>query len=415
MRVWSRRRLLGVAAAGAAAAVVRRVPLLATPRLGVAEGRAEFDPWLEIDAEALRRNVAEVSRLVDGRPIFAVVKNNAYGLGLETVGPLLDPLPAVAGLAVVKTDEAIRLRDAGVRKPVLVMGLVSEAEALDLVRREVRLAPFAPDAGPWLSRIATRVGRSVPVHLYLDTGMNRLGMPYYRAVPWIKDLAGRREVTIEGTFMSFTEDLAFDPEQLQRFRALAHELRGSGVPLGKLHAASSHGLFFRRDAYLDMVRPGLALYGAFPSGAAELGLAGLAPVFRLKARVVDVQPLRTGDSAGYDRAYTATQPTWIAIVPAGHADGYPRAAVKGCRVLIRDRLYPVIAAVSASHTIVELGDEKTVEVGDEATLVGPDRPEITPNGVAQRAGVSVYDILMHLSALLPKTGGGTGSPRPGGR
>ncbi|MBI2535717.1 MAG: alanine racemase [Gemmatimonadetes bacterium] len=193
-----------------------------------------------------------------------------------------------------------------------------------------------------------------------------------------------------------------DPEQLQRFRALAHELRGSGVQLGKLHAASSHGLFFRREAYLDMVRPGLVLYGAYPSGAAELELAQLAPAFRLKARVVDGQQLRTGDSASYDRAYTASKPTWIAILPAGHADGYPRGAVKGCQVLIRNRLYPVIAAVSASHTIVEVGDLQTVEVGDEATLVGPDRPEITPNAVAQRAGVSVYDVLMHLSALLPK-------------
>jgi alanine racemase len=151
-----------------------------------------------------------------------------------------------------------------------------------------------------------------------------------------------------------------------------------------------------------MVRPGLALYGAYPAGTADLGLVQLTPAFRFKARVVDVQQLRAGDSASYDRAYTASKPTWIAILPAGHGDGYPRAAVKGCQVLIRDRLYPVIAAVSASHTIVEVGDQQAVEVGDEATLVGPDRPEITPNGVAQRAGVSVYDILMHLSSLLPK-------------
>ena len=402
MSVWSRRRLLGVAAASAAAALTRRFPVLAAPRPASVTDRGEYEPWLEIDAAALRRNVAEVSRLVEGRPILAVVKNNAYGLGLETVGPLLDPLPAIAGLAVVKADEAIRLKDAGVQKAVLVMGLVSESEAVELARRDVRLAPFARDAGDQLTRISRRLGRSVPVHLYLDTGMNRLGMPYYRAAPWIRDLAARPELTIEGTFMSFTEDLAFDPEQLQRFRDLADGLQRSGVKLGRLHAASSHGLFLRRDAYLDMVRPGLALYGAYPSGTAELGLAQLAPVFRLKARVVDVQQLRSGDSASYDRAYTASKPTWIAIIPAGHADGYPRGAVKGCQVLIGERLYPVIAAVSASHTIVEVGDQQTVEVGDEATLVGPDRPEITPNGVAQRAGVSVYDILMHLSALLPK-------------
>lgn len=402
MRQWTRRRFLGAVGSAAALAAAGRARGAALPTLGARAAPETFDPWLEIDPSAFRHNIAELSRLIQGRPIFGVIKNNAYGLGLETVGPLLDGLPEIAGLAVVKTSEALRLRDAGVMKPVLVMGLVSESEALELAQRDVRLAPFAPDAGEVLARVAQRVGKPVPVHLYLDTGMNRLGMPYHRAAPWVQDLARRSEVRIEGTFMSFTEDQAFDPEQLQRFRDLTDGLRRAGVPLGKLHAASSHGLFFRRDGYLDMVRPGLALYGAYPSGAAQLGLVRLTPVFRLKARVVDVQRLRAGDSASYDRAYTASRPTWIAIIPCGHADGYPRDATKGGQVLIRDRLYPVIAEVSASHTIVELGDEQTVDVGDEATLVGPDRPEITPNAVAARAGVSVYDVLMHLSALLPK-------------
>lgn len=402
MSGWTRRRFLGAAGAAAALAGAGRLPGSVLPSLGVRVPPQGYDPWIEIDPSAFRRNVAELARLVQGRPIFGVIKNNAYGLGLETVGPLLDPLPEIAGLAVVKTSEAIRLRDAGVSKPVLVMGLVSQSEALELARRDVRLAPFAPDAGEVLARVARGVGKPVPVHLYLDTGMNRLGMPDYRAAPWVTDLARRDAVRIEGAFMSFTEDQSFDPEQLRRFRELTGRLRQAGVPLGRLHAASSHGLFFRRDGYLDMVRPGLALYGAYPSGAAPLGLVQLAPVFRLKARVVDVQQLRAGDSASYDRAYTATRPTWIAVIPCGHADGYPRGATKGCQVLIRDRLYPVIAEVSASHTIVELGEGKTVDAGDEATLVGPDRAEITPNAVAGRAGVSVYDVLMHLSALLPK-------------
>ncbi len=370
-------------------------------RVALRGAAGAYDPWLELDPAALRHNVAEVARLVGNRPILGVVKNNAYGLGLEAVGPLLDRLPGIAGLAVVKADEAIRLRDAGVRKPILVMGLVSEEEGVELVRRGVRLAPFAQDAGEQLGRIASRTGQPVPVHLYLDTGMNRLGMPYYRAGPWVRALAARPEVAIEGTFMSFTEDPAFDPEQLRRFQDWAAACRGAGVPLGKLHAASSHGLFFVRDGYLDMVRPGLVLYGAYPARAAALELLALKPAFRLRARVVDVQQLRPGDSVSYDRPYTASRPTWVAILPVGHADGYPRGAVKGCQVLVGERLYPVIAAVSASHTILELGDQKTVEVGEVATLVGPDRPEITPNAVAERAGLSVYDILMHLSALLP--------------
>ena len=360
-----------------------------------------YDPWLEIDASAIRHNVREIARVCGGRPILAVVKNNAYGLGLTTVGPILDPLREIVGLAVVKTDQAIALRDAGVKKPVLLMGLFAEAHGEELVARQIRLTPFTDGIDEQLARLARRFGRQIPVHLYLDTGMSRLGMSFRRALPWIERLANLDGVRIEGTFMGFTEE-EFDTEQLARFLAVARDARERDLHLGRLHAASSHALFFRPDASLDMVRPGLALYGAYPAGAQETGLASLQPAVRLRARVVRVELIDTGDGVSYGRNYIAKQPTWIATLPVGHADGYPRGAVNGCEVLIGGRLYPVIGAVSASHTIVEVGDRKTVEVGDEATLVGPDDAAIHPNAVAQRAEVSVYDVLMHLSAGLPK-------------
>lgn len=294
------------------------------------------------------------------------------------------------------------MRDAGVRKPVLLMGLASDEEAAELVARDVRLGVFTDGAPDLLRRLAGRFNRPIPVHLDVDTGMSRVGMPYHRALSWIAALTESRAATVEGTFMTFTEDDEFDPEQLRRFLDVARQARQRRLPLGRLHAASSHALFLLPDAYLDMLRPGLALYGAYPGEVRDRAVAGLRPAFRLRARVVRVEQLRAGDSVSYGRTYVAEAPTWIATLPVGHSDGYPRSAVKGCEVLIGDRLYRVIGAVSASHAIVELGPEKTVEVSDEATLVGPDRPEILPNTVAERAGVSVYDILMHLSPLLPK-------------
>ena len=161
-------------------------------------------------------------------------------------------------------------------------------------------------------------------------------------------------------------------------------------------------MFFRPNAFLDMVRPGLVLYGAYPSGGMATNLANLRPAFRLHARVVRVERLETGDGVNYGRNYIATRPTWVATLPIGHADGYPRDAVNGCEVLIGDGLYKVIGAVSASHTVVELGNEKRVEIGDVATLIGPENPAVYPNTIAERAGISVYDVLMHLSARLPK-------------
>lgn len=333
---------------------------------------------------------------------MAVVKNNAYGLGLTTVGPVLDALDEVTGLAVVKADEALALRDAGVTKPILLMGRWADDEALELVNRDVRLTPFSEDDGDRLSALARRLGRRVPVHLYLDTGMSRLGVPFRRAIPWVSALLGRGNVTVEGTFMTFTEMDDVDPEQLQRFLDVARAARERGLDLGRLHAASSHGIFFREGGLLDLVRPGLVLYGAYPEHAAQTGRAELVPAVRLCARVVRVEQLQAGDGVSYGHNYVAERPTWVATLPAGHADGYPRRAVQGCEVMINDRLYPVIGAVSASHTIVEVGPEQTVTVGDQATLVGPDHPVVHPNFVAERAGVSVYDVLMHLSARLPR-------------
>jgi alanine racemase len=361
-----------------------------------------FDPVLEVDGAAIRHNVAEVSRLCSGRPILAVVKNNGYGLGVSNVGRILDGIDAVAGLAVVKADEAIALRDTGVRKPVLLMGLFSEAEGAELAARNIHLAPYTEGIHRTLARYAETLAREIPVHIYLDTGMNRVGVPFRRAIPWIVALANQAGVRIDGTFMCFAEDDAFDSEQMRRFMNVASAARNRGVDLGQLHAASTHGVFFRPNALLDMVRPGLALYGAYPAGASGLGLAKLHVAFSLRCRVVRVERLEAGDGVSYGQNYVAEHPTWVATLPVGHADGYPRGAVNGCEVLIGGRLFKVIGAVSASHTIVELGAEEAVEIGAEATLIGADVPAVYPNTIAERAEISVYDILMHLSARLSK-------------
>lgn len=418
----SRRGFLGAAAAGVAP-LLARAPASAAedasasatspgrpasthaagPALRTASAGHGFGPRIEVDPDALRHNAAEVARLTGGRPIMAVVKNNAYGLGLGLVAPVLEAVPEVRGFAVVTPEAALALREAGVRKPVLLMGMASDEEARDLVARDVRLSLYTDDAPGRASRLAASGAGPVTAHLYLDTGLGRMGVPYHRALPWLEALAGAPGLRVEGTFMAFTEDPEFDPEQLRRFVELAGAAREAGLPVGRLHAASSNGVFHLPDAHLDLVRPGIALFGSYPSRPEEeRAMATLRPAFRLRARVVRVERLRVGDGVSYGRNYVATRPTWTATLPVGHADGYPRSAVEGAKVLIGGRLHPVIGAVSASHTVVELGEERAAEVGDVATLVGPDRPEIHPDALAAAAGVSVYDVLMHMGAHLPR-------------
>jgi alanine racemase len=374
-------------------------------RLGAQSGRPEtgtsFDPWVEIRVDHLRHNVAEVARRVGGRPILAVAKNNGYGLGVANVARALDPLEAIAGIAVVKLDEALAIRSAGVRKPVLLMGPVDEGGLADAVEHDIMPMVYTP-IGPALERIATARGRPVPIHVCVDTGIGRVGVPVRDAAPLVRDLAGRRSVAIRGLMMTFTEDSELDREQIRRFDALFDVLKKDGLSLGARHAASSFALFQHPDAFFDMVRPGMAIYGVYSEPPfRKTGVLELRPAVSLKTRVAYVKRLETGDTAGYERAYVAKAPVWLATLPVGHADGLPRVAAKGGRVRIGDRLYPIIASVSASHTIVEIGSEGRVRAGDVATIFDW-QDGSRPEDLAESCGSSVYDLLMHLNPLLPR-------------
>lgn len=413
------RRALVRAAAGAAGAVAlsafgaspaRGLPSDSEPSdlmpagqlSSIVQDHQSFDPWIEIDRAAFQHNVREASRLAGGRPIIAVVKNNAYGLGDAVVGPLLADCKEVSGLACVRVAEAVSLREAGVKKPILNMAEVSEQETEVLVRHGVTSSVWLDDAPERMARIAKRLGKPVPLELCMDVGMGREGMPDYRGQAWLETLCRQSSVRVEGTYMMFAHHMPFAPEQLGRFMTLVQAAQTKGLQLGRLHASPTFELFLYPDAHLDAVRPGNALFGNYPSAPGVKDQAKLKSVFRLKARISRLEQLRPGDSASFRREYVATKPTWVAMLPIGHTDGYPGTAANTCKVLIGGRLYPVVSVVASAHTIIEIGDEKTVNVGDVATLIGPDHPEIDPQYIAEKTGVRFLLLITKFNARLPR-------------
>jgi len=301
----------------------------------------------------------------------------------------------------VKFHEAMSLRDAGIRKPILLLGPFDESNLHDAAARQIMPMVYTPQ-GAALDKVAAKTQRAVPLHICVDTGIGRVGVPYYQAAPLIRDLAARKSVQIQGTMMTFTEDAELDKEQIRRFNETCATVESEGIKLGKKHAASSFALFQHADAFFDMVRPGMALYGIYPENELRnTGVLDLRPALSLKGRVIYAKKLRKGDSAGYNRAYIAKEDVWVATIPVGHADGWPRIAPKGAKVRIGDALYPVVAAVSASHSIVEIGNEERVKIGDVVTCFdwqAGSRPE----DISEACGASVYDLTMHLSPLLPR-------------
>jgi alanine racemase len=392
----SRRKFLQASAAAPAAGVFATAGAIVQPVRD-----SSFDPWVEISAANFRHNASEVYRRNGGRPILAVIKNNGYGAGVANVARILEPLAPTAGFAVVKLHEAAALRDAGIKKPVLLMGPFDIKELPDIVAQDIMPMVYTP-IGDAIDAAAARAGRAVTMHVCIDTGIGRVGVPFRGAPALVRDLAARKSVAIAGTMMTFTEDEAFDNEQLRRFNTIVVDLKNSGVSVGRLHAASSFALFQHPDSFLDMVRPGMALMGVYSEQKFRTtGIMDLRPGVSLKARVAYVKKLEAGDSAGYERAYRAERPVWIATLPTGHADGLPRNAAQGGRVKIRGQLYPIVASLSASHTIVEIGDERRVDIGDIATYFDAESGS-RPEDFAASCNASVYDLLMHLHADLPR-------------
>jgi alanine racemase len=388
--------------AGAPAASGASSPATGPATPSEASGRhSAFDPWVDVRTDHLRHNLAEIGRRVEGRPVLAVIKNNGYGAGVVNAARALEGQPGLAGFAVVKLHEAVTLRDAGIEAPVLLMGPFDETDLDEIVARRIMPMVYTP-MGDQLDRVSAKHQRAIDLHVCVDTGIGRVGVPHRVAKPLIEDLARRSPVKIDGIMMTFTEDQEFDAEQLRRFEALTTALTAAGVLVGRRHAASSFALFQRPLSFLDMVRPGMAVFGVYSEPPfRDAGVLDLRPAMALKARVAYVKQLQPGDGAGYNRAYVASTPTWIATLPLGHVDGLPRGLVKGGRARVGHRLYPFIGSVSASHSMLEIGAEPTVAIGDEVTVFdwqAGSRPE----DLGGATGSSVYDLTMHLNPLLPR-------------
>ena len=304
-------------------------------------------------------------------------------------------------MAVVKLHEAVALRDAGVRKQVLLMGPFDEANLEEMVARDIMPMVYTP-IGDALDRVAAKLQKTIPIHVCLDTGMGRVGVPVRDAVALVRDLAARPAVSIAGLQTTMSEDAELDPMQIERLQGVGSTLRGEGVDVGRLHAASSFALFEQPSAFLDMVRVGMAIFGVYSEPPFRgMGILDLRPAVAMRARVAYVKQLRRGETAGYGRAYQAENDVWIATLPIGHVDGLPRAAANGGHLTIGGTRFPIIAAISASHTMVEIGAEGRVQIGDEVTVFDW-KDGSRPEDLAAEFNGSVYDLTMHLGPLMAR-------------
>jgi alanine racemase len=360
-----------------------------------------YDPWIELNFKNLGWNFKQIRKLARV-PVMAVVKANAYGHGLFEVSKFLEE-QGVDYLMVGKLQEAFILREKGITCPILNFGRFHPDQANEIIKQDISQSVFDQDVKS-LSQAALKLNKKAKAHIHVDTGMGRMGISFRKALPYIKTAASLEGVLIQGISTTLTEDNDFDHVQLNRFAHLCGKAEKTGISLGLKHAASSDGVLELPSSHLDMVRPGITLYGYYPSEKTRKEhKLGLKPVLQLKARVAVVKELQKGDSLSYHRKYTAQKKEKVAIIPVGYSDGCPVNIVDKAHVLIREKRFPLIAAITANHAVVLLDDNSKITVGDEVVLIGKQGSEaISSEDIASWAEVSSYKILIHLNPHLPK-------------
>jgi len=395
-----RRRFLKVAGAAplGLSFKIGKPAAFASPKLV----RNYLDPWLEIDLNAISWNLNQVRACVQNRPVMAVIKAFAYGHGLVRIGKFLQK-QKIHSLAVGKVWEALKLREAGINVPILNFGPFSPAKAEELVHSDISQSVYT-DAVDYLAKSAHKFGKKAKVHILIDTGLGRVGVPFRQASSFIKKVANMPDISLDGLFTAFTEDKEFDKVQLQRFLKICKAAKTQGIRIGLRHANSSAGILSFPQANLDMVRPGICIYGHYPSTKEfQARHIDLKPALSLKTRVAYVKKLQPGDSVSYHRKFTAKKETLVATLPIGYSDGYSPQVTDNGKAIIHGRRWPMVAPATANHIIVNITGGENIKIGDEAVLIGSQgTSEINAEEVAEWAGTSVYKILIALNPMLPK-------------
>jgi alanine racemase len=364
--------------------------------------RGFADPRIEVKLDHLRLNFSQLKNRVKV-PVMAVVKANAYGHGLVETSRALEKAGAHS-LMVGKLEEAVTLRQAGIGCPILNFGPFDRRDGGEIVRLKISQAVFTGEAA-YLEEAAAAAGGTASVHVDIDTGMGRTGVAPGEALPLIEKISSFPHLKIEGVCTTLTEDPEFDKEQLRRFLEVCAAAKAKGISLGLRHAASSAAVFYSSEFTLDMIRPGITLYGYYPNARTRAsGVLGLKPALKLSARISFIKELAPGETYSYLRAYKAESRTRVATVGIGYSDGYPFLFGGKVQALIRNKKFPVLEAITANHTMVGLGVDREVRVGDEVTLIDPDRSAgLAADDLAGPTGIGDYKILIGLNPLLPRT------------
>jgi alanine racemase len=376
--------------------------------------------WAEVDLKAYAHNIRELRRIANPQArLMAVVKANGYGHGaVEAARTAL--VNGAAALGVARVHEAVQLREAGLEAPILIFGY-SALESVDtLIDFELIQTVYSARTAEALSAQAGRRGKKIKIHIKVDSGMGRLGLllgdvagsrpekdaaaACLQDVGTISRLAG---LEVEGIFTHFatadSADKSYANTQLERFINFLAILRREGLSPPIAHAANSGALIDMPDSHLDMVRPGIATYGLYPSHEVNKNKVDLIPVMTLKGRIIHLKKVPAGFSISYGSTYKTEKDTTIATVPIGYADGLNRLLSSAGHMLVAGQKIPIVGRVCMDLTMLDIGELAGLEIGDEVVVFGQQKnATITADESASKINTINYEIVTSITSRVPR-------------
>ncbi len=361
--------------------------------------------WIEVDLGRILRNLDRVrAKIGTFTRVMAVVKANAYGHGIAPVSQALQG--KVDYLGIGSLAEAAMLREQGVTTPLFLFGRLLPEEISTALQINLVLTVSSFEEARAISEASARMGKKTTVHVKVDTGMGRFGIPLGVAQGEIEKIAFLPSLQLEGIYTHFPAAERFpddlETKQLNDFETLIQDLRRKKITFSLRHAANSAGALRFKSNLLNMVRLGISLYGIYPHSSFR-GEIDLEPALELKSRVVFIKRLSPGDSVSYGREFVAKEATTIAVIPTGYAHGYPVHLSGKGEVLCRGKRFRIAGRVCMDSLMIDLGPSPEVEVGDPVTLLGASgEEEILAEELASLAGTIPYEIVTRLETRIPR-------------
>ena len=361
----------------------------------------------EIDRQALRYNFDGIKKKVGTDvKIMGIVKANAYGHGMIEVASTLVDF-GIDHLGAGFLEEGITLREKGVRVPILVLGGVLGNQVRQFLEYDLEITVSSIEIAERIEHeIQSNGGMKAKVHLKIDTGMERIGVRAENALQFVEKVCRLKHLEVVGIYSHFAtsdeKDKSFASEQLDRFRTLLDTLHNRGIEIPLRHIANSGAVLDVPDSYFSMVRPGIMLYGIYPSKETSENIP-LRPVLSLKSKVVFIKEVPAGQGISYGRKYVTSKKTRVATIPIGYGDGYSRRLTNNVEVLVGGKRCPVVGTICMDQLMVDIGFDAQVHVGDDVVLIGRDNNEtISAWEIAEKLGTIPYEILTGIAVRVPR-------------